>query len=81
MCTVDLCVEGIFRLNGGPSRQRELESRLRDKQQVNFKAGIYTVHDCATVLKRILSDFEEPLLHKKLLKAYLHTNGTLLDLS
>lgn len=32
------------------------------KQPINLNSGSYTVHDCASVLKGILSDLPEPLL-------------------
>lgn len=35
---------------------------MSGKQPINLNSGDYTVHDCASVLKAILSDLPEPLL-------------------
>lgn len=58
--------EGLFRKSGHLGRQR----MLRDK--INFggagcisadlKAGLFTVHDCANVLKQFLGELKDPVL-------------------
>lgn len=59
----DLRQEGIFRRTGSVARQTELKNiLLSGKQPINLNSGDYTVHDCASVLKAILSDLSEPLL-------------------
>lgn len=64
MCyALDLIQEGIFRRTGSVARQTELKNILLcSKQPINLSSGDYTVHDCASVLKAILSDLPEPLL-------------------
>lgn len=60
---LDLIQEGIFRRTGSVARQNELKNTLLlGKQVIDLGSGDYTVHDCASVLKGILSDLPEPLL-------------------
>lgn len=44
------------------ARQNELRRRLNDHDTLDFNDGVYTVHDCASVLKAVLADLPEPLL-------------------
>lgn len=53
------------------ARQAELKHLLLGgKQPINLSSGEYTVHDCASVLKVILSDLPEPLLMDAFYSAY-----------
>ncbi|XP_031630780.1 uncharacterized protein LOC116345492 isoform X2 [Contarinia nasturtii] len=54
--------EGIFRRTGSVARQNELRRRLNEQTTLDFSNGVYTVHDCASVLKSIIADLPEPLL-------------------
>lgn len=44
------------------ARQNELRRRLNEQTTLDFNNGVYTVHDCASVLKAIIADLPEPLL-------------------
>lgn len=70
---VELHHEGIFRKTGNISRQKELKEKLERSE--SFDHTLYTIHDYASVLKSILSDLPEPLLHDKFIKAHLYTLG------
>ncbi|XP_037032276.1 uncharacterized protein LOC119071512 [Bradysia coprophila] len=54
--------EGIFRRTGSLARQNDLKSRINNGLPLNLEGGAYTVHDCASVFKGILSELPEPLL-------------------
>lgn len=53
--------EGIFRKTGSVARQNELRAALVENYELDLHEGLYTVHDCASTLKTILSELEEPL--------------------
>lgn len=59
---LDIIQEGIFRRTGSVARQNELRRRLHEQTTLDFNNGVYTVHDCASVLKSIIADLPEPLL-------------------
>lgn len=44
------------------ARQQDLRRRINEGKELQLDEGIFTVHDCASVLKGILSDLPEPLL-------------------
>ncbi|XP_045125927.1 uncharacterized protein LOC123513115 isoform X1 [Portunus trituberculatus] len=54
--------EGLFRKNGSLSRQQELKNLLNSGADLNLDCGMYSPHDCASVLKSFLADLPEPLL-------------------
>lgn len=54
--------EGIFRKTGSIERQQELKSLLNQGLKLELDNGIYSVHDCASVLKSFLAELPEPLL-------------------
>ncbi|XP_057340181.1 uncharacterized protein LOC130677435 [Microplitis mediator] len=54
--------EGIFRRTGKLKRQQDLKSLLYQGHPLNLDDGIYSVHDCASVLKSFLAELSEPLL-------------------
>ncbi|XP_050740270.1 uncharacterized protein LOC127010358 isoform X1 [Eriocheir sinensis] len=54
--------EGLFRKSGSLSRQQELKTLLNAGADLNLDSGIYSPHDCASVLKSFLADLPEPLL-------------------
>lgn len=58
----DIIQEGIFRRTGSFARQNELRRHLNEQSNIDFSDGVYTVHDCASVLKSIIADLPEPLL-------------------
>ncbi|KAF7281613.1 hypothetical protein GWI33_004477 [Rhynchophorus ferrugineus] len=57
----NLNCEGLFRRTGSVERQNELKGLLSQGHKINFVKNRYTVHDCASVLKSLLSDLPEPL--------------------
>lgn len=59
---LDIIQEGIFRRTGSVARQNELRRHLNENNSLDLNDGIYTVHDCASVLKSILADLPEPIL-------------------
>lgn len=59
---LDITQEGIFRRTGSLARQNDLKSKINNGLPLNLDGGVYTVHDCASVFKGILSDLPEPLL-------------------
>ncbi|XP_054263468.1 rho GTPase-activating protein 19-like isoform X2 [Macrosteles quadrilineatus] len=62
--------EGIFRRTGKLTRQQELKSLLNSGALVDFGESLYSVHDCASVLKTILAELQEPLLTETYFPAY-----------
>ncbi|KAK8739156.1 hypothetical protein OTU49_003506 [Cherax quadricarinatus] len=54
--------EGLFRKSGSLSRQQELKALLNSGGDLNLDYGVYSAHDCASVLKSFLADLPEPLL-------------------
>lgn len=58
----DIIQEGIFRRTGSVARQNDLRRRINENTTLKFDDGVFSVHDCASVLKGILSDLPEPLL-------------------
>lgn len=67
--------EGIFRLNGNVTRRRELENTFYHNLPLNLDQGNYSVHDCANVLKKFLSDLPEPLLTDAYFQIYWQIAG------
>lgn len=59
---LDITQEGIFRRTGSVARQQDLRRRINENKELKLDEGIYSVHDCASVLKGILADLPEPLL-------------------
>ncbi|GFY52626.1 rho GTPase-activating protein 19 [Trichonephila inaurata madagascariensis] len=59
---INICREGLFRKTGSLVRQNELKTLLRIGENIDFSSGLYTVHDCACVLKCFLAELQEPLL-------------------
>lgn len=54
--------EGLFRKSGSLTRQQELKNLLNSGGDLNLDYGVYSAHDCASVLKSFLADLPEPLL-------------------
>lgn len=69
-CEENLFQEGLFRKTGNLVRQQELRQALLSGSSVDFESGIYTAHDCASVLKTFLASLSEPLLTKALYPAH-----------
>lgn len=59
---INVCVEGLFRKTGSLLRQNELKTLLKMGENIDFASGLYSVHDCACVLKSFLAEMPEPLL-------------------
>lgn len=54
--------EGLFRKSGSISRQHALKVQLSAGLTPEYEKNGYTAHDCACVLKNLLSSLAEPLL-------------------
>ncbi|XP_050303616.1 rho GTPase-activating protein 19 isoform X2 [Anthonomus grandis grandis] len=57
----NLKAEGIFRRTGSLERQNELKNLLSQGCTIDFEKNMFTVHDCASVLKGFLADLPEPI--------------------
>ncbi|KAK2148368.1 hypothetical protein LSH36_501g07006 [Paralvinella palmiformis] len=59
--------EGLFRKSGHIGRQKLLKEKLQNGEDVKMEleSGIYSAHDCASVLKALLSELQEPVLTEK----------------
>ena len=66
----NLTHEGLFRKTGNITRQQELKQGLLSGSSIDFESGIYSPHDCASVLKGFLANLSEPLLTKALYPAH-----------
>ncbi|XP_067927896.1 rho GTPase-activating protein 19-like isoform X2 [Watersipora subatra] len=64
-----LSQEGIFRKSGNICRQKELKQKLLLSDSATFE--IDSIHDYASVLKSVLSELPEPLLHERFINAHL----------
>lgn len=73
----DLKIEGIFRRSGKFSRQQDLKTLLAKGKGLDFSGNQFSVHDCASVLKNLLSELPEPLLTDAHHPAYCHIAGLL----
>ncbi|XP_074603853.1 rho GTPase activating protein at 54D [Brevipalpus obovatus] len=71
--------EGIFRRCGSLARQQELKTKLLQELPVELDSGQYNVHDCANVLKTLLSDLPEPLLSEIFFKINCQISETSKD--
>lgn len=70
-----IATEGLFRISGSFKKQREIKHLISSNEAVNFNR--YTCHDCATLLKSIISEMPEPLMPEKYLIVYQHLNNLL----
>ena len=86
-----LSEEGLFRKSGQAVRQRNLQDALNSGYQPRHQGnvgdqanqveedlqnGVYTAHDCATVIKMFLRELPEPLLMSRHYIAYTQIPGT-----
>lgn len=79
----DHCLEeeGLFRKSGQAVRQRSLQDSLNTNQRIleqieeDLHNGIYTAHDCASIIKMYLRELPEPLLTNKHYIAYCQIPG------
>ena len=67
---LDICQEGIFRRSGRVTRQQELKLLLHQGITLNFDENQFSVHECATVLKNVLSELPESVLTDAQYPAY-----------
>lgn len=68
--------EGIFRKSGLISRQNALKETLGkgvDPTTINLE--LYTAHDCASVLKTMLSELNEPLITMRYYNVFYKVAG------
>jgi len=63
--------EGIFRKSGSLRKQQELKERLIDNDEINLQEEEYSAHECASVLKSLLSNLNQPLVTNSCYKAHL----------
>jgi len=63
--------EGIFRKSGSLRKQQELKERLTDDDGIKLEEEEYSAHECATVLKSLLSNLNQPLVTDSCYKAHL----------
>ena len=77
--TSDLKQEGLFRKSGHIGRQKLLKEKLQNGEDVKMEleSGIYSAHDCASVLKALLSELQEPVLTEKHYPAHCQVTGQL----
>ncbi|EEB17047.1 Rho GTPase activating protein, putative [Pediculus humanus corporis] len=66
----NICQEGIFRRSGRVTRQQELKLLLHQGITLNFDENQFSVHECATVLKNVLSELPESVLTDAQYPAY-----------
>lgn len=71
----DVTQEGIFRRTGKLTRQQDLKSQLVNGVEIDLNEGLYSVHDCASVLKTYLAELQEPLLTEVYFPAYCQIAG------
>lgn len=72
----NLIQEGIFRKSGLISRQNLLKEHLMNDLNVSeIILANYTAHDCASVLKLLLSELKEPLFTMKYYDIFFHVAG------
>lgn len=63
--------EGLFRKTGSISRQQQLKFLINQLKPFELdQKSEYSAHDCASVLKSILSDLPEPILSEAHFPAY-----------
>ena len=75
-----LAEEGLFRKSGQAVRQRNLQDALNSGNQASqveedLRSGVYTAHDCASVIKMLLRELPEPLLMSRHYIAYTQIPG------
>ena len=74
-CGADLRVEGLFRVPGNSTRQRNLKEALNSGTQIDLDSGEFHSNDVATLLKMFLGELPEPLLTHKHFHAHLKISG------
>lgn len=72
---VDICQEGIFRRSGKLTRQNELKTLMNQGTCLNLEDCLFSVHDCASVLKNFLAELPEPLLTEAHFPVYCQIAG------
>lgn len=68
-------MEGIFRRTGSLERQQDLRNALSQGITLQLEGGLYSVHDCASVLKGFLAELPDPLLTEAHYPAYCQIAG------
>ena len=77
---IGLAEEGLFRKSGHASRQRQLQDSVATVSHMEaleheLENGVYTAHDCASIIKIFLRELPEPLLTNKHYVAYCQIPG------
>lgn len=69
---INIKQEGLFRKSGHLGRQKLLAEKLVSGENVKKElySGLYCAHDCANVLKSLLSHLAEPILTERHYKAH-----------
>lgn len=77
---VDVNQEGLFRKCGHLGRQKTLREKVSNGNDLerDLRAGVFTAHDCANVLKLFLGEMQDPLLTEKHYFAHCQVAGTIL---
>ena len=75
--SLDICQQGLFRKSGQLSRQRILREKLSRGEHLEeeLATNVYTVHDCASLLKSFLAELPEPLLTERHFATYCKIPG------
>lgn len=71
----DITQEGIFRKTGSLSRQNELKNMLAENPKLEVNGSYFTAHDCASVLKTVLAELDEPLISLNYYFAFQQVTG------
>ena len=82
-CTVDLSVDGLFRVSGSKKRQdqlkRELDNPERELLDVDALNRTYSPHDVASVVKQYFAELPDSILQSKNFVAYEQVAGKILE--
>ena len=68
----------MFRKSGHLSRQKVLKEKLLSggaNLEEELETGLYSAHDCANMLKSLLSELPEPLLTERHYRVYQQVPG------
>ena len=68
----------MFRKSGHLSRQKVLKEKLLNggaNLEEELETGLYSAHDCANMLKSLLSELPEPLLTERHYRVYQQVPG------
>lgn len=74
----DVNQEGLFRKCGHLGRQKALREKVSrgNDLECDLRAGVFTAHDCANVLKLFLGEMQDPLLTERHYFAHCQVAGS-----